>query len=239
MNYIAGIVLFAIQDRKTAAAGDGGVEEADIKTKGAKTSWKLEGFSYLNTLLRSVDLVVLGFVASEEARGIYAACLKIANSGISMIDASLPLAYKAVSKQINNTAKLRTTILKWGATFWLVSLPMFVAIYVLKDDILLFFGRDFSQGTNALAILLVGRFAVVPMLICTSLIILQRNERTGFVVSVVFIAVAIIFEWAGWVSQGLAGVAFGASISLFLYNVAVSLVATKYLPRRQKTSSHE
>jgi O-antigen/teichoic acid export membrane protein len=114
--------------------------------------------SLFQVLVRWLDVILVGALASAESAGVYAAVSRLVVMG-ALVQRSLILAIAPqLSALMTKGDRERTQLLYRTATTWLASasFPVFLVLAAFAPTIVRLFGDDFSSGAVPLAILAVA-----------------------------------------------------------------------------------
>lgn len=137
------------------------------------------------------DFYVLSSMASDRITGVYAATLQ-AGQMLFLFLTSLSLMFSPFVADLHHRGERdRLDALYKSVTRWALAatLPILLALVVLPDGVLRIFGSEFSQGADALLILVAGM--IVPVCVGTVGFILIMVGRTGWDLLVYVAAVTL------------------------------------------------
>jgi len=153
-----------------------------------------------NYLLRWADTFLVSFFRSAAELGIYTAAVRTALLlnllAISLISLYAPVVaehYHGGRRQ--DVEHVVRTLVRWGL---MLGLPIVVAMVLLSREILLLWGKEFSEGASVLAVLSISQLVFIPsvllafaLLMCGKQYVELGNVVLGAVVNIALILVLI------------------------------------------------
>lgn len=115
------------------------------------------GFAYM--LLNNMDRLMVGYFTTTEQAGVYSAAARISTLQTTILTAMLSIASPMMAdlfarKDIDTLKFIYRQITRWVLIF---SLPIFLTIVFIPDEIMSLFGEEFIGGGQILVILAVGQ----------------------------------------------------------------------------------
>lgn len=185
----------------------------------------------LHTVNGQVGVLMLGAIKGPREVGIYVVANRLAGL-IAFFLAALNTALGPTIAKLyaeGQITQLQKVITKAARVTLFLAIPVSVALMVFGYWFLLPFGKAFTEGQFALAILAVGQLVNVAMGSVALLLIMTGHERdaamgvgTSVVLSVIFNGILIPFG-------GLNGAAAANSIALIFWNILLAIWVQKRL----------
>ena len=101
----------------------------------------------------------------------------------------------------------------------LMALPFMMFILVYTHDILLFFGEEYTSGTNILRVLIWGQMMNFLTGPCGNLLNHGRYSKIDFINSLLVVALTVGLLFTGYKHYGVIGVAVATSVGMVLINI--------------------
>lgn len=166
------------------------------------------------------DIVILGAMKNTEAVGIYSIASKLADLiTFILITVNTPLAPIIASLYASGEKeRLQSLIRKIVRVLFLVSFPVVMLFILLGKWILLIFGKDFTDGATALAILSIAQFVNVSAGPVGLLLTMTGHEiyaMRGLAVSVIINIILNLKLIPVW---GINGCAIASAFSIIIWN---------------------
>lgn len=166
------------------------------------------------------DVFILGFFVDESKIGIYSVCVKIATVVAFVYNAIATIVTPKIAQYHMKGEKqlLQAMISRSSKLMLLTGTPIFMGLFIFSEQILSFFGSDFTSGTPILRILLCAQLVNVltgpvgPLFQMTGL---QKKLQRFIVISLVLnisISLMLIFVIE------MKGVAIGSAIGMIFWN---------------------
>lgn len=167
------------------------------------------------------DIFMLGALVSKQEVGIYNAAYKLAILALVVINAvNTVLAPKiAALHGENNLSAIKTEVLSATRLITYVTLPIVLALILLRRPLLCLFGDEFVAGETALMIISIGLLlnamsgSVGQLLNMTQ----HQNELKRF--TIISVVVNIILNYVLIKQMGIVGAAIASLLSTLLLNV--------------------
>ncbi|WP_266204899.1 oligosaccharide flippase family protein [Pontibacter kalidii] len=109
----------------------------------------------------------------------------------------------------------------------LIALPFIMFLIIFTEDILLFFGKEFTSGTPILRVLIWGQLLQFLTGPNGSLLVIGKFAKVDLINSILFVVLAIVLNFIGFRYYGVLGVAAASSLSLALINL-IKVIEVKY-----------
>jgi len=201
-------------------------------------SWPLLFVQFIGLLLLWTDTLMLGYLRTAGEVGVYSAVQRTAVTGTIVLTAFNTVFAPLISRlhDQGRTLELKSlfqTVAKWTFTF---SLPIYLAMILLRKPLLALFGPEFVSGSAALAVLSLGWIvhsgtgSTGVMLSMTGRPMINLLNMSGFFVLNIILNLILIPKY------GILGAASATAFSLTAGNAA-SVVITraffKVLPFRK------
>lgn len=186
--------------------------------------------SLLNKYTFQLDLLFLGYFSTLKEVGVYTVALRLqpliylSLYMISNIFSPLIGELHAQGK-LDEMASLYRTVTKWAFT---ISLLMVSIILVFDREILLIFGKDFTDGKLPLLILSLGNLVQVLLGSAGSIIVMTGKIYLNLLNSLVIAVANVVGYYFLISSMGALGAALANSISVILISVLFFLEVLYY-----------
>jgi O-antigen/teichoic acid export membrane protein len=196
--------------------------ESDISYKNIlKTSFPMALSSLGFFLLLSIDILFLKYYNGDDLVAIYAQPVKIITL-IAMIQTTLQAS---ISKKIasfyhsRDRDALISIISKYTRLIAILSLPFLILFLLLPKTILSFFGPEYTSGSNALLLLLIGTF-VNAICGCTNVYMNMTGKQVAFR-NIIFatIILNLTLNFILIPVYGIEGAAIASALSLIFWNL--------------------
>lgn len=141
-----------------------------------------------------VDVLIIGWLLSDEAAGIYGGAARFIQAGL-IVDAALRVVVSPRFSSLLHQGKTGATRdLYVTATIWLVLIasPIYVLLAVFSPVFLGLLGPDFSQGSTALTILAVGIMVTFLAGNIHSLLIMSGRSGWAAINKVIVLAINVV-----------------------------------------------
>ena len=172
-----------------------------------------------------LEVYLLGFLGSPEDVGIFGAAASTALLTTFGLQAVVSI-YSAISAELhakNNLAQLEYVLQLASRWSTAVSIPAIIVIVMFNNDILNFFGEEFSTGSTVLIVLAVGQLinaATGPVGITLNM---AGYSRLGLVNNVMALILNVVVDWWLILKWGILGAAIGSTMVMIILNLAVML----------------
>ncbi|WP_019507449.1 flippase [Pleurocapsa sp. PCC 7319] len=228
MRVVAALITLAIGVKLLDLALPNAAKEATPKYQIKTWLSSALPFMFLGSLyiIKSrTDILMLGAIQGAEAAGIYFAVSR----GAHLINFILGSVNTVLGPNIANlyaegkTKQLQRVMTKSARVVLLIALPITATMIGLGHWYLSLFGKDFSQGQQALTILCVGQLAHASAGSVGLLLNMTGNERFTFISNVagtglnVILNVLLIPRW------GIEGAALATTSTTILVNIINTL----------------
>jgi O-antigen/teichoic acid export membrane protein len=117
----------------------------------------LSGFVYI--LLNNMDRLMVGYFSTTEQAGVYSAAARISTLQATVLAAMLSIAAPMMAELFARQDIKTLRLIYQQVTRWILifSLPVFLIIIFIPDEIMSLFGDDFVSGGRILLILAIGQ----------------------------------------------------------------------------------
>jgi len=175
----------------------------------------------VTSIAAKADVLLLGYWESASDVGIYSAAFQTSAIIILVLQSFESIANPLLSESIarndqTQLDKLYKILLRWVLTF---SLPIFLVMALLPQDILALFGKNFESGAVCLVILAVGQILNAGTGSANSILLLAGHTRVVMWNSLFAGVLQIGLSLVLIPRYGIVGAAAAASASLVLVNV--------------------
>jgi O-antigen/teichoic acid export membrane protein len=181
-------------------------------------------------IVLSLDVLLVGAIASTREAAIYAAATRLASVGTFLLQAiSRPLAPQ-FSALLARGERDRTGALYQLATWWVMALswPAYLLFAVYARLILRIFGHEYHAGATALLILSVGYLFVLGSGNVTPLLLMAGKSSWNLLNSACGLALNVALNLALIPRIGIAGAAVAAAVTMTAMNLA-AIVELRFL----------
>jgi len=177
--------------------------------------------SYLTIIIGSTDVVMLGMFSDEKYVGIYSVVNKLSTSTLIVFMAVSTITIPKISalwgkKDINEIDKLNK---KSTELIILLSLPIFIIIWVFTDEILGLFGSEFVEGSKALLLMSFGQFLLILAGPVWHMMNMTNKQKVFFYFSLLSALVNIILNYYLIPKYNIVGAAIGTFSSVVFLNI--------------------
>lgn len=209
------------------------------KLKGVKPKFDVTGWSYstigffllggVYILNSRVDIFLLGIFKGNGEVGTYNIVLKISETisfGIGIVNFVLaPFIAKLFAN--NETTQLQLLITRAARIVIFFSLPLVIAIFFLRGNILNFFRADFFNSRTALLILCCGQLVNILFGSVGTLLMMTGNQKFSIYALAVGTSFNIVFNIVLTPKYGIVGTAIATTGSLIIWNLLMYLFVRK------------
>jgi O-antigen/teichoic acid export membrane protein len=178
---------------------------------------------FLTSLLMWTDTLMLGYFRSENEVGIYSAALRTAMLiGLILLSFNTVFAPRIADlHNRNETARLDSLLKLTGRWIYSLTVPFFLLLVLLPEDVMRLFGASFGVGKTALAILAIGQFVNASTGPVGTVLVMTGHQRIMLLNSAVVFLFNIASNYALIPQYGMTGAAIASAASIALYNLAM------------------
>lgn len=195
-----------------------------------KASLPLVLVAGLEEIFISTDILLLSLLGTPDEVAMYFAAVRsmaIVNFVFYAFMIVSPRKF-SIENAGQDRAKLQQTITETSNwTFWL-TVPAVAITLAAGYPLLLLFGEQFTAAYPVMALIALGYIARAAVGPAADLLVVLGFQRASLIVSVVAIAVNVVFTLALYPVFGIAGVALATALSLASRAAATAYVARKY-----------
>jgi O-antigen/teichoic acid export membrane protein len=178
----------------------------------------LTGINYY--VIGQIDKIYLGKVEPLETLGVYG----LVNTLIGIMAFSTIVYQRFLPKisnyfRTNNISGLEEDFKITCRNSLMIALPFMMFILVFTNDILLFFGPQYTAGTMILRVLIWGQMTNFLTGPCGNLLIHGRYSKIDFINSIIIVILTAVLIVFGYKYYGVIGVAAAASFGMMLINI--------------------
>ena len=178
----------------------------------------LTGINYY--AIGQIDKLYLGKVESLETLGVYG----LVNTLIGIMSFSTIVYQRFLPKisnyfKTNDIAGLEEDFKITCRNSLMIALPFMMFLLVFTNDILLFFGEQYTSGTVILRVLIWGQMTNFLTGPCGNLLINGRHSKIDFINSIIIVILTTVLIMLGYKYYGVIGVAVAASFGMTLINI--------------------
>ncbi len=173
-------------------------------------------------LLQWIDVVILGYYVTTADIGIYNVAVKVSMISsiilFSINSIAAPKFSELFSK--NKLDELKELVKQTSKLIFVVSIPILLLIFMGKDYILNFFGKEFIYGSMSLNILILGQLVNV---ICGSvgyILIMTENQKIFRNIILITTLLNIVLNIFLIPLLGILGAAIASMICIILWNIS-------------------
>jgi O-antigen/teichoic acid export membrane protein len=173
-------------------------------------------------LLQWIDVVILGYYVTTADIGIYNVAVKVSMISsiilFSINSIAAPKFSELFSK--NKLDELKELVKQTSKLIFVVSIPILLLIFMGKDYILNFFGKEFMYGSMSLNILILGQLVNV---ICGSvgyILIMTENQKIFRNIILITTLLNIVLNIFLIPLLGILGAAIASMICIILWNIS-------------------
>jgi len=182
-------------------------------------------------LFMNMNILVLGTILEPKYTGIYVAADRIAAIlGLFLFVSNTFLAPR-IAKSYNqgNTLQKRASILYVVRLVFLVSILLYIFLYLTGNKILSLYGTEFINGYNALMILCASQIVNVSFGPVGYVLSMTGREKIVLVVTIISIILLSSISLILAPLYGVMGAAISMLISMTFYNLSLSVFSYKAL----------
>ncbi len=174
--------------------------------------------------------LILKYFAGNEGLGNFEAALRIGYLLMMPLVAGTTIAAPIISRKYGagELEDLKRILKQTTNTIFLITFPILLIIYIYSDQLMSFYGNDFTQSGEVLRILLVGLF--FNALTGPISVMLQMSEKQVLVQNVFFVTtfLNVILSFILIDKYGI----IGAAWSNVLYQILINGILLIYLKRK-------
>lgn len=182
-------------------------------------------------LLNRTGVVLLGWFGETKDAGIYSLAFNISFLVVLPRTAINTLFAPTISSLYtrNDRATLQALVTKSASWTLCAAGCIALALAVLAEPILTWFGKDFANGVPALRILLVGQVIAASYGSQLYVMTMTEHERSAAALLILSAAVNVVASIFFISILGLTGAAIATTIALIIWNVAMALFISRHL----------
>ena len=182
-------------------------------------------------LLNRTGVVLLGWFGETREAGIYSLAFNISFLVVLPRTAINTLFAPTISSLFtrNDRATLQALLTKSASWTLCAAGCIAIAIAVLAEPILTWFGKDFADGVPALRILLVGQVIAASFGSQLSVMTMTEHERGAAALLILSAAGNVVASIVFISMLGLTGAAIATTIALIVWNVAMAFFISRHL----------
>jgi O-antigen/teichoic acid export membrane protein len=191
-------------------------------------TWLLLAFSWpllLSTVVRrterEVQTLILGIFLPSAEVGIFYAALKT-SIVLSIFLTALGAIFTPImaelygSNKVDQLGDLLKVVTKWGLS---LTLPIFLLVLIMSEQIMLIFGPEFVAGATVLQILAVSRLVTVAVGPEGWLLTMSGHPRLNLLNSLLTLGLISLLAFLLIPRFGIIGAAVGSALGLSLVNI--------------------
>jgi O-antigen/teichoic acid export membrane protein len=182
-------------------------------------------------LLNRTGVVLLGWLGETKEAGIYSLAFNISFLVVLPRAAINTLFAPTISSLFtrNDRATLQALVTQSASWTLCAASCIALALAVLAEPILTWFGKDFADGVPALRILLVGQVIAASYGSQLYVMTMTEHERGAAALLILSAAVNVVASIFFISILGLTGAAIATTIALIVWNVAMALFISRHL----------
>jgi O-antigen/teichoic acid export membrane protein len=185
----------------------------------------------LNLLMNSVDIILLGIWVDTKIVGIYGIITRISTLSTFVLVATNSVfapefALLYAQKDIISLEKLAR---KATGLMIILTLPIFILIFIFSSQILGLFGKDYTIGASALIIVTIGQFINVATGSVGCLLMMTGHEKLMQYNVILSLALNLSLNVILIPKYGLMGASMSFSASLILMNLISAAIVYEKL----------
>jgi O-antigen/teichoic acid export membrane protein len=187
--------------------------------------------SAAEALLNRTGVVILGWFGETRDAGIYSLVFNISFMVVLPRAAINTLFAPTISSLFTrrDQATLQSLVAKAASWTLCAALCIALALFIMAEPILTWFGKDFAAGVPALRILLIGQVIVASYGSQLSVMTMTEHER-GAAALLILSTVINVVACVVFISMlGLIGAAVATTIALIAWNVAMAIFISRHL----------
>ncbi len=182
-------------------------------------------------VLNRGGVVLLGWFGETREAGIYSLAFNIAFLVVLPRTAINTLFAPTISTLFTRKDQVTLQALVTKAASWTLCAAVCIALAlaILAEPILTWFGKDFAAGVPALRILLVGQVIAASYGSQLSVLTMTEHERGAAALLILSAAVNVVASIVFISMLGLTGAAIATTIALIVWNVAMAFFISRHL----------
>jgi O-antigen/teichoic acid export membrane protein len=182
-------------------------------------------------LLNRTGVVLLGWFGETKEAGIYSLAFNISFLVVLPRTAINTLFAPTISSLFTQNDRVTLQALLTKSASWALCAAgcIAIAIAVLAEPILTWFGKDFADGVPALRILLVGQVIAASYGSQLHVMTMTEHERGAAALLILSAAVNVVASIVFIHMLGLTGAAIATTISLIVWNAAMAFFISRHL----------
>lgn len=185
---------------------------------------------FLREVGNQLEIFLLGFLATSADVGIFSAAARTAVFVAFGLQAVMRI-YNTLAAELHAQGDMRQLeslqhlATRWSTTF---SLPAYIAILLLGDEILALFGKDFAEFKIVLIVLATGQVINAATGPISGTLHMAGYSRVLLMNSIIAVSTNIALDW--WLIDlyGVLGAAIGSAIVMVLINL-IAVIEVQYL----------
>jgi O-antigen/teichoic acid export membrane protein len=191
---------------------------------------------FMNQFGRKFETMILGIFGVVAEVGVYSAILILSEVGSMGYNALMKISAPIIAElhSENKTEELKRyyqAVTKWSITF---NLPIFVAILLLKDNLLLLLGEEFLVGASGLVILAAGTLISASTGTSGTLINMTGHSKINMYNSILYLITTLVLDFILIPKYRLLGAAYAGALTIVIVNlvrvVQVYMLVDRLLP---------
>lgn len=221
----AGLWLVSLSRRRLWPPALDGVSPAYAGKTWRRTALPLVIIAAAETLMNRTGIVLLGWIGHTREAGIYSLAFNIAFVVALPRIAVNSLFAPTVSKLFvrNDKAALQLIVAKAASWTLLGAACIALALALLADPLLAWFGQDFGSGVPTLRILLLGQAVAAALGPQQYVMTMTGHERSAAALLILSAAANALLSAALIGPLGLSGAAIASTTTLIVWNAAMAL----------------
>jgi O-antigen/teichoic acid export membrane protein len=175
----------------------------------------------LDFVQKWADTFMLGILSTLASVGIYAITLRVA-AFIQIPLTAMNMVFGPMVAEISalgDTHRLGQSYKLVTRTAFILSFPIFGLIFLLPQQVLSMFGKDFQEGSQALVLICFGQLINVAVGSTAQMLVQTGKAKTHMYNSIVFVVLTISLNWLLIPEYGIMGAAVANAITLGALNI--------------------
>ncbi|MBI5750779.1 MAG: flippase [Hydrogenophilales bacterium] len=228
---IAALMLGYLAWRRLAASHGGGERTELLSSRLLRSGSPLLWVALLNTLVSTVDVLILGALGTAADVGVYgvAARLAMLTTFILLAVNSYAAPKFAVFHCNNDLAGLAQYAVRSTRLTLLIASPILFVLVAMPKVVLSLFGPQFEQGEWVLVILALGQMINVATGSVGQILIMTGNERILRSCSIASVLITVALNFSLIPYFGALGAAFSTMVGGVVLNILAMLSVRKKL----------
>ncbi|QRM88725.1 oligosaccharide flippase family protein [Lacinutrix sp. WUR7] len=200
-------------------------------SKLVKTSIPMMVITISSYFTGNLSIYIIQIVLSTFYVGIFSLCLKLSFFiSFILIGVNTVLAPKLSELfWANKKQELSNIILTNSKFIFWLSFPVFLVIVLFSNQLLAFFGEEFTEGKYVLIVLALGQFINATCGSVGVLLNMTGNQKSLMHVTIIIGLTAIVLNIVLIQIYGLIGAAIATTVCLSLQNIILVIIAKKKL----------